>query len=457
MSDKIPAIFSPLKKAARFKILAGGRGSGKSWAIARIFVEIARHGEFRFLCCREFQGSIADSVIQLISDTIDRHGYTNEFEVQKQYIRHLKTNSLFMFYGLKNNISKIKSLEGVSFVWCEEAEAITSDSWDVLIPTIRKENSEIWISFNPKNILDATYQRFVVNPPKDCVNIKANYSDNPHFPEVLRKEMEECKERDYELYLHIWEGEPVADSEHAFIKPLWISAALNAHDVLGFKASGKKFGGLDVADEGEDANAFTRRHGSIVYAIDEWKKGDVIFTANKANTIGLEENLDNIVYDSIGVGAGVKAEFNRIKSKIRVGGFNAGGKVRDPNKKIYVGKTNGDMFANAKAQEWWNLRTRFYNTWRAIEYGDTFKEDEMISILVGKGGLTQNDFDYLRAELSRPRIEYDGNGKVSVESKKDMKKRGIPSPNKADSVVMAFAQANTGMNINLSAVESALS
>ena len=455
MSDKIPAIFSPLKKPARFKILAGGRGSGKSWAIARVFVEIARHGEYRFLCCREFQGSIADSVIQLISDTIDRQGYTNEFEVQKQYIRHLKTNSLFMFYGLKNNISKIKSLEGVSFVWCEEAEAITADSWDVLIPTIRKENSEIWISFNPKNILDATYQRFVVNPPKDCINIKANYSDNPHFPEVLRKEMEECKERDYELYLHIWEGEPVADSEHAFIKPMWITAALNAHEKLGFTASGKKFGGLDVADEGEDANAFARRHGSVLYAIDEWKQGDVIFTADKAHTIGLEENLDQITYDSIGVGAGVKAQFNRKKSKIRVGGFNAGGKVAKPESQIYLGKKNIDMFANAKAQEWWALRTRFYNTWRAIEHGDKFKEDELISVLVGKGGMTQTEFDYLRAELSRPRIDYDNNGKVMVESKQKMKKRGIPSPNKADSVVLCFAQPNTGLNINIADIESA--
>ena len=125
----------------------------------------------------------------------------------------------------------------------------------------------------------------------------------------------------------------------------------------------------------------------------------------------------------------------------------------DPKIKIYVGKTNEDMFANAKAQEWWNLRTRFYNTWRAIEHGDTFKEDEMISILVGNGGLTQMQFDYLRAELSRPRIEYDGNGKVMVESKKDMKKRGIPSPNKADSVVIAFSQPNVGLNINPNALQ----
>lgn len=446
MSDKIPAVFSPLKKAARYKVLAGGRGSGKSWAIARVFVEIARHGEFRFLCCREFQGSIADSVIQLISDTIDRHGYTDEFEVQKQYIRHLKTNSLFMFYGLKNNVSKIKSLEGVSFVWCEEAEAITAESWDVLIPTIRKENSEIWISFNPKNILDATYQRFVVNPPEDCINIKANYCDNPHFPEVLRLEMEECKRRDYDLYLHIWEGEPVADSEFAIIKPKWIHAAVDAHKKLNFSASGKKVMGFDIADEGEDASATVVRHGSIVKSVDEWtQKGDIIFSSDHAYTIATEQEVNEIIYDSIGMGAGVKAHLSRKKGNIKCIGFNAGGAVVKPESK-YMDRKNKDFFRNIKAQMWWKVRDRFYNTWRAIEYGDQYPEDQLISLdseSIGK------ELDYLKAELSRPQVVYDDNGKVAVESKKDMKKRGIPSPNKADAFIMSFAEINQGFIMGL--------
>lgn len=446
MSDKIPAVFSPLKKAARYKILSGGRGSGKSWAIARIFVEIARHGEFRFLCCREFQGSIADSVIQLISDTIDRHGYTEEFEVQRQYIRHRRTNSLFMFYGLKNNISKIKSLEGVSFVWCEEAEAITADSWDVLIPTIRRENSEIWISFNPKNILDATYQKFVVNPPSDCVNIKANYSDNPHFPEVLRQEMEECKKRDYDLYLHIWEGEPVADSEFAIIKPKWIQAAVDAHKKLGLTASGEKVMGFDVADEGEDASAIVTRHGSIVTNVEEWsQKGDVIFSSDHSYSRAVSLGVNKLIYDNIGMGAGVKAVFNRKQGSIQCIGFNAGGAVLKPDAK-YFDRTNKDFFRNIKAQMWWAVRDRFYNTYRAIEHGDKFEEDQLISLdseALGK------ELEYLKAELSRPMVVYDDNGKVGVESKKDMKKRGIPSPNKADAFIMSFATVNSGMNIDL--------
>jgi len=447
MSNKIPAVFSPLKKAARYKILAGGRGSGKSWAIARIFVEIARHGEFRFLCCREFQGSIADSVIQLISDTIDRHGYTAEFEVQKQYIRHIRTNSLFMFYGLKNNISKIKSLEGISFVWCEEAEAITAESWDVLIPTIRKENSEIWISFNPKNILDATYQRFVIDPPSDCVNIKANYFDNPHFPEVLRLEMEECKKRDYDLYRHIWLGEPVADSEFAIIKPAWIEAAVDAHIKLGFAAEGKRIAGYDVADGGPDSNAIVYRHGSVVMDCVEWRGEDIIYSADRAYQYSLDNNIDRLVYDSIGMGSGTKAQFKRKDGKVQCIGFNAGGAVHKPENSYIDGKKNKDMFANVKAQAWWAARDRFYNTWRAINHGDKFPVDDLISL-----SSDMKDLEYLKAELSRPQVDYDKNGRVMVESKKDMKKRGIPSPNKGDAFIMTIAPVKSGLNINPNAL-----
>lgn len=147
---KLNPVFKPFIKPHRYKVAKGGRGSGKSWSIARLLVEISRRGTYRFLCAREFQASIADSVIQLIADTIEREGYNREFEIQKVYIRHLVTNSLFMFYGIKNNITKVKSLEGIDICWVEEAEAVTKASWDVLIPTIRKPGSEIWVSYNPK-------------------------------------------------------------------------------------------------------------------------------------------------------------------------------------------------------------------------------------------------------------------------------------------------------------------
>ncbi|WP_143541472.1 PBSX family phage terminase large subunit, partial [Rodentibacter genomosp. 1] len=222
MTQKLISKFLPFIEQHRYKVAYGGRGSGKSWTIARLLIEIARRSNSRFLCARELQNSISDSVIQLLSDTIERYGYQVEFDVQKNKIYNLRTGSVFLFYGIKNNPTKIKSLEGIDICWVEEAENVSKDSWEILIPTIRKENSEIWVSFNPKNILDDTYQRFVVSPPTDIVLLKVNYVDNPFFPETLRLEMEDCKEKDYELYRHIWEGEPVADSDLAIIKPLWI-------------------------------------------------------------------------------------------------------------------------------------------------------------------------------------------------------------------------------------------
>ncbi|WP_446471149.1 PBSX family phage terminase large subunit [Xenorhabdus stockiae] len=444
---QINPVFRPFISPARYKIAYGGRGSGKSWSIARLLIEIARRGAYRFLCGRELQNSIEDSVLKLLEDTIYREGYQNEFEIQRKSIRHLITNAEFMFYGIKNNTTKIKSLEGIDICWMEEAEAVTKESWDILIPTIRKPNSEIWVSFNPKNILDDTYQRFIVEPQKDSAVLKVNWSENPWFPEVLKQEMEECKLRDYDLYCHIWEGEPVADSALAIIKPAWIEAAVDAHIKLGFTAAGRKFVGFDVADDGEDANATVLRHGSVAFEVEEWRGQDVIYSADKVYDYALRNGVDTVIFDSIGVGAGVKAQFNRKDQRVRTVGFNAGASVENPDNQYMPGKTNKDMFANLKAQQWMMVANRFYNTWRAVEHGDKFPVDQLISL-----SKEMKDLAYLKAELSRPQIDYDNNGRVKVESKKDMKKRGIPSPNKADAFIMAFATVNAGIRINPNAL-----
>ena len=130
-------------------------------------------------------------------------------------------------------------------------------------------------------------------------------------------------------------------------------------------------------------------------------------------------------------------------------GFNAGGAVVKPEQK-YFDRKNKDFFRNIKAQMWWTVRDRFYNTWRAIEHGDIYPEDQLISLDSEKIG---KELEYLKAELSRPMIVYDENGKVGVESKKDMKKRGIPSPNKADAFIMSFANINSGLNIRPDALK----
>lgn len=437
--------FKPLIRKARYKVLYGGRGSGKSYFLAELAVEVSRRIGTVILCAREFQGSLDDSVYQLLIETIERLGYAEEFDILKSTITHKGTGAKFVFYGIKNNVTKIKSIQGVGVCWVEEAEAVTKNSWDVLIPSIRGDkNAEIWVSFNPKNILDDTYQRFIVHPPKDSIVLKANYDINPHFADTpLLADMLECKERDEDLYRHIWLGEPVADSELAIIKPSWIEAAIDAHEKLGFSAAGRRILGFDVADEGDDANATVLRHGSVVTDMRQWRGQDVIYSADKVYLYAQEQNVDRIVYDNIGVGAGVKAQFRRKNGKVQTLGFNAGGAVYKPDAKYTDDKKNRDMFANIKAQAWWMVRDRFYKTWRAVRHGDSYPEDQLISL-----SSSLHELEYLTAELSRPQVDYDQNGRVKAESKKDMKKRGIPSPNRADALVMAFAPVQGGLNIN---------
>lgn len=203
----IPGAFTELLRPHRYKVFYGGRGSGKSWTFATVLVARAAERQIRILCTRESMVSIRESVHQLITERIHALQLTDQFDIGETTIRHGQTGSEFIHAGLRQNVAKVRSLEGVDICWCEEAATILNRSWEVLIPTIRKDHSEIWVSFNPELETDATYQRFVVNPPKDCITKHVTYKDNPWFPEVLQREMEDLKAKDLDAYQHIYGGE----------------------------------------------------------------------------------------------------------------------------------------------------------------------------------------------------------------------------------------------------------
>ena len=210
---KIPEKMLPfLTQKARYKVARGGRGGGKSIGIGIALIRIAMLRKARILCTRQIQASIRDSVHKLLKDLIYMYKLEQWFEITQDSIRCTITGSEFIFKGLKNSIAEIKSMQGIDYCWVEEAESVTDESWDILIPTIRQEGSEIWISFNPNMKSDATYQRFVVNPPENCINVEINYMDNPFFPDVLREEMEACKALNYPKYEHIWLGVPNSEA-----------------------------------------------------------------------------------------------------------------------------------------------------------------------------------------------------------------------------------------------------
>lgn len=204
---EIPASFGPLFQPARYKVFYGGRGGAKSWAFARALLVLALQKRIRVLCAREFQVSIADSVHRLLCDQIYELGFEGGYTITKMQITSF-LGSEFIFKGLHHNAQEIKSLEGVDICWVEEAQSVSRDSWDLLIPTIRKEASEIWISFNPGRPEDETWRRFVLQPPADAKVVKVGWQDNPWFPETLRSEMDYCRSIDEEAYAHIWGGEP---------------------------------------------------------------------------------------------------------------------------------------------------------------------------------------------------------------------------------------------------------
>jgi len=202
---EFPVKLEGLFKKSRYKVAYGGRGGAKSWGIARALLILGAKSPMRILCAREFMTSMRDSVHKLLCDQIESLGLLGFYEITQASIRG-KNGTEFAFVGLKNNIANVKSYEGVDICWVEEAQTVSRLSWNILIPTIRKEGSEIWISFNPELETDETYQRFVANPPADCITMKVNWYDNPWFPDTLKLEKDALKQRDEEAYNQVWEG-----------------------------------------------------------------------------------------------------------------------------------------------------------------------------------------------------------------------------------------------------------
>lgn len=201
--EKLAFLFEP----ARFKVAYGGRDGAKSWSFARVLLIKGTQRKLLVLCARELMNSIKESVHRVLSNQIVNLGLEDFYTVEKAKI--IGSNGTeFVFAGLKNNIDAIKSLEGADIVWVEEAANVSKASWDKLIPTVRKDGSEIWVSYNPELETDDTHQRFAINPPPGAIVVKMLFSDNPWPSEVLRAERENLQARDADAYAHIWLGQP---------------------------------------------------------------------------------------------------------------------------------------------------------------------------------------------------------------------------------------------------------
>jgi phage terminase large subunit len=442
----------------------GGRGSAKTYSAVDAAVVEASLRPVRVLVTREIQNSIEDSIKAEIEAAIDNRNLNGFFDIQNNVIKGAN-GSRFIFKGLKNNIKSLKSISDVDIVLCEEAEDITKLSWDKLLPSIRPRDKVtrggtpiIIVIFNPNNELDDTYQRFVVNPPPDCVVKLLNYNHNKYFPPHLeRQRLHFKKTRPLKDYEHEWEGKPKGSGDDVIIDLEWVKAARFASRHPLFKKTGARRVGYDPAGQGKDTHACVYVDGNILKEIDEWVKSpDLRGASERAFSMAAKHKAEEFSFDECGgLGDGVSVfiedarKENRSVSSIDISPFNAGlaviedtglGDFNDKGEEVIKGtdKRWKDEYSNRKAQAHGIAAQKLFNTYRFIVLGDDdMNPDEICSIDIEDDEL----FNKLARELSTPVwVKSGSNSKKKVESKKDMEKRtGQPSPNIGDAYIMTSA------------------
>lgn len=206
IDTSIPEMLEPLFSPKRYKILHGGRGGGKSVSVAKALLIQGVQRRMRILCTREVQKSLSDSVIKLLADLIEELGLKEFYEVQKSVIKG-RNGTEFLFAGLQDHtVDSLRSYVNIDVAWVEEAHSVSDRSWNVLIPTIRREGSEIIATFNPDQETDYVYRRFVKGNDPEAWVCQINWRDNPWFPKVLDTERRTLQAFNDDLYQHVWEG-----------------------------------------------------------------------------------------------------------------------------------------------------------------------------------------------------------------------------------------------------------
>lgn len=218
---EFPDWAKPLRQPMRYKVMHGGRGGGKSYATADALLLEGASRKCRILCAREYQNSIKDSVHYLLKERVYALGLEDFYKVQETTITGLNGTS-FVFKGIRHNIQSIKSMAGLTHCWVEEGQTISASSWQILVPTIREEGSEIWVTFNPHHATDPMYAEFVTHGRDSAWVVQVNWRDNPWFPDTLDEERRAMQRIDPDLYEHIWEGGCWERSDAQVLTGKWI-------------------------------------------------------------------------------------------------------------------------------------------------------------------------------------------------------------------------------------------
>lgn len=420
-------VFEPLLAPARYKGAWGGRGSAKSHFFAGLMVEdhFANPG-FRSVCIREVQKTLQQSAKRLIEDKLAefRLGEAQGFKVFREVIE-TPGDGLIIFQGMQDHTAdSIKSLEGFDRAWVEEAQSLSHRSLTLLRPTLRKEGSQIWFSWNPRNEFDAVDQFLRKKPPEGALVVRSNWSDNPWFTATLEDERLHDKEAYPELYDNVWEGAYSDDASQIFIPARLVLEAEKS--TVEPSPSATVVWGLDVGRQGDDSALCKRRGNALLEPVKAFHRPDTM----QVVSFVLSELLQTahhapdrfpkmLVIDANGMGWGV---FDRLRQIQRENTRHAEG-VDIPNlKNLRIVDLNVSKAPTIK-QAVRSLRDELW-----------YKGREWLE----SGIANLPDDAELRRELTSVRYAEDSSGRIQIESKKDAAKRGIDSWNRADAFLLTF-------------------
>lgn len=477
--------FRPLiEQPKRTKIIVGGRGSTKS-TFAADYVSACMSAGQLWCCAREFQNSIDESVHRLLSDEIDRLALGG-FHIGKTEITHSSGGRAF-YRGLARNILSLKGiLSGVDGLWIEEGEGLSDATLRVLTGSVRLtakdydlaiadglfkglsmdealasiKQPEIWITMNRGSREDPIAKKYLARAEsalESCgfyeddaiMVVEANYYDMPKSWFVasgLEQERLDDKENmDEQEYESKWHGKYYETVENPLIRQKWFDACIDAHLKLGFEPTGREVLSFDPSDMGLDPAAYTYRHGSVYLEAEEKTKGDIFEKCDWALDKAIELKVDDFVFDGDGMGGTLRERVaNKLKGKkIDWMMFKGSEGPEDPEAlyQDYRGgkddkpRKNKDVFSNQRSQKYVDLASRVYKTWEAVEKGKYHDPDKLISFSSGIKVINK-----IRSELCRLPLKSNGNGKIQLMTKKELKALGIPSPNIGDSAMMSLKQ-----------------
>jgi len=406
LTPKTAEVFAPLwTQRGRYKAAWGGRGSAKSNDRAQaVVLRMVSHPGSRIVCLREVQNSIKDSVYQLICDWIGKLGLGAVFDITRDEIRG-PSGSLCIFRGMKDqNAESIKSLEGYTVAWFEEAQTCSQRSLDLLRPTIRAPGSELWFTWNPRARTDPVDMFLRQKPPADAIVVRANFSDNPWFPAELEGERLLDETGDEARYRNIWLGDYEDQSDRQLISAKLVERA--ATTKVETTRQDELIMAVDVARYGDDETVICYRRGRDAYSL-PWVFMTKLDTMEVAARVAFhfDNHKPNALFvDETGVGAGVVDRLKQLGYPVTPVNFGS-----RPD-----GMTNAKV-ANKRAEMWVRLK-EWLNGVSAIP-----------------------DDPHLAAQLTAVEYKHDANNAILLEKKEEMKRRGLPSPDRADALALTFA------------------